>query len=162
MQRPSIAHTLTAPPLTRREVEMLNWIMAGKTDWEIATILRLSKKTVNYHVENAKKKLGSAHRITAVAVALRDGLISFPAPPTFASRAVSGARSQARSQAHARPPTIEALGTSDIDSVIDTDSMTTDMTTDMDTDGTLPWAIASWQIPDDSGAGPCPAVLVRH
>ena len=134
MPRPSIA-----PPLTGREVEMLNWIMAGKTDWEIATILRLSKKTVNYHVENAKKKLGSAHRITAVAVALRDGLISFPQPASFAVRAeVLGQR---------RESIFKASPCVDLDT---------------DTDTALPWTCASWHMPDDSGAGPCPAAMHTH
>ena len=138
MPRPSIA-----PPLTGREVEMLNWIMAGKTDWEIATILHLSKKTVNYHVENAKKKLGSAHRITAVAVALRDGLIPFPLQTSFAKRASSLDHAPSDDQA-ASPRT-------DFDTDFDTD-----------TDNALPWAVASWHMPDDSGAGPCPAVLLTH
>ncbi len=65
-------------PLTQREIDILNWVMVGKTDWEIGTILDLSRKTVNFHIEKAKRKLGQSSRITAIAIALRDGLLCFP------------------------------------------------------------------------------------
>jgi LuxR family transcriptional regulator, transcriptional regulator of spore coat protein len=64
--------------LTERELDTLKWVLAGKTDWEIATILDVSRKTVNFHIENAKRKLGQSSRITAIAVALRDGLLPYP------------------------------------------------------------------------------------
>jgi DNA-binding CsgD family transcriptional regulator len=64
--------------LTQREIDILQWVLAGKTDWEIATILHLSRKTVNFHIERAKRKLGQSSRITAIAIALRDGLVFFP------------------------------------------------------------------------------------
>jgi DNA-binding CsgD family transcriptional regulator len=65
-------------PLSTRELEILNWILAGKTDWEIGSILRLSAKTVNFHAENVKRKLGTRSRIQAIAIALRDGMVPFP------------------------------------------------------------------------------------
>jgi DNA-binding CsgD family transcriptional regulator len=66
--------------LTQREIDVLTWARDGKTDWEIATIMDLSRKTVNFHIEKAKRKLGYSSRITAIAAALRDGLIPFPKP----------------------------------------------------------------------------------
>jgi DNA-binding CsgD family transcriptional regulator len=53
----------------------LRWVAAGKSDWAIGQILRISEKTVNFHVENAKRKLGVGTRIQAVVAAMRAGLI---------------------------------------------------------------------------------------
>lgn len=62
--------------LSDREAEVLCWISEGKSDWEIGNILTISPKTVNYHVENAKRKLGAITRLNAVVVAMRHGLIA--------------------------------------------------------------------------------------
>ena len=59
--------------LTPREVECLHWVAAGKSDWQIGQILNISAKTVNYHVENVKRKFGVATRIQAVVAAMRQG-----------------------------------------------------------------------------------------
>ena len=67
--------TPPAPRLTPREREVLLWTAKGKTGWEIAQILKLAERTVVYHVENAKAKLGAASRSHAVVVALSLGLI---------------------------------------------------------------------------------------
>lgn len=79
-----------ADKLTLREIEVVTWVAIGKTDWEIATILALSHKTVNFHVEKVKRKLGCSSRIAMVCMALRDGLIPFPAHEP-AGGAMSGA-----------------------------------------------------------------------
>lgn len=63
------------PRLSPREREVLQWVAKGKTGWEIAQILNLTERTVVYHVENAKAKLGSSSRSHAVVVALNLGLI---------------------------------------------------------------------------------------
>lgn len=62
--------------LTERELECLYWSARGKSNPEIATILKLSRHTVNTHIENAKRKLGVATRVQAVAIAHRLGLLS--------------------------------------------------------------------------------------
>jgi predicted ATPase/DNA-binding NarL/FixJ family response regulator len=54
--------------LTRREVEVLALVGAGKTDPEIAAALFISSKTASVHVANVKAKLGAASRLE---VALR-------------------------------------------------------------------------------------------
>jgi DNA-binding CsgD family transcriptional regulator len=61
--------------VTARESEVLNWVAAGKSDWAIGRILNISQKTVNFHVENAKRKLGVGTRVQAIVVAIRDGII---------------------------------------------------------------------------------------
>lgn len=61
--------------LTQREREVMSWIAQGKSDWQIGQILCISAKTVNYHAENAKRKLGVATRIQAVLAAIRSGAL---------------------------------------------------------------------------------------
>jgi DNA-binding CsgD family transcriptional regulator len=63
------------PRVTPREAQILGWIAAGKSDWEIGRILNISAKTVNFHVERAKRKFGVATRIQAVLAAMRNGAI---------------------------------------------------------------------------------------
>jgi DNA-binding NarL/FixJ family response regulator len=61
--------------LNERELECLTWSGRGKTSPEIAAILGLSKRTVNFHIENACHKLNVATRTEAVAKATSGGLI---------------------------------------------------------------------------------------
>ncbi|MBF0326657.1 MAG: LuxR family transcriptional regulator [Alphaproteobacteria bacterium] len=61
--------------LTPREQEILSWLARGKTTWEISEILVTSEKTVVFHIENAKRKLGVFNRTHAVVKALMLGLI---------------------------------------------------------------------------------------
>jgi len=67
-QRPAVS-------LSEREIETLLWSARGKTSAEIATILGLSKRTVDFHIDNAREKLGVATRIEAVVKAASSGLI---------------------------------------------------------------------------------------
>jgi DNA-binding CsgD family transcriptional regulator len=62
--------------LTAREREVLTWVCAGKTSWEIARILALAERTVVFHIDNAMRKLDTKRRSQAVARALNLGLIS--------------------------------------------------------------------------------------
>jgi DNA-binding CsgD family transcriptional regulator len=75
-QQPEIAYDTTAR-LTTREIEVLSWIASGKSDWQVGRILGISAKTVNYHVENVKRKYAVATRIQAVVAAVRQGRITF-------------------------------------------------------------------------------------
>lgn len=62
--------SLSRPKLSARELEIVRWVAAGKSDWDIGRILAISAKTVNYHVERVKRKLGVATRTQAVLAAL--------------------------------------------------------------------------------------------
>ncbi|KJK22728.1 LuxR family transcriptional regulator [Burkholderiaceae bacterium 16] len=66
---------LPAVQLSDREVETLVWSARGKTSGEIAIILGLSKRTVDFHIDNARQKLGVATRIEAVVKAASAGII---------------------------------------------------------------------------------------
>jgi len=63
------------PLLTPREREVLTWTAAGKTAWEIGEILNIAKRTVDEHANAAIRKLNTANRTHAVALAIRDHLI---------------------------------------------------------------------------------------
>jgi DNA-binding response OmpR family regulator len=61
--------------LREREVETLTWAARGKTFEEIGTILSLSKRTVEFHLDNARRKLGVATRTQALIKAATGNLI---------------------------------------------------------------------------------------
>jgi DNA-binding NarL/FixJ family response regulator len=61
--------------LNDREVETLTWVARGKTSAEIAKILGLAKRTIDFHIDNARSKLGAATRTEAVMKAADGGLI---------------------------------------------------------------------------------------
>lgn len=63
--------------LTPKEIEILQWLKEGKSSWEISVILHCSKRTVDFHVENAKLKLNAVTRAQAIAIALHYGVITF-------------------------------------------------------------------------------------
>ena len=64
------------PLLSPREREVLRWIAVGKSDEEIADLLRISRLTVTQHVESAKRKLGVNKRTPAAVMAFALGEIS--------------------------------------------------------------------------------------
>lgn len=54
-------------PLTRREMDVLEWVARGKTNRDVAEILGMSPRTVNKHLEHIYEKLGVETRTAAVA-----------------------------------------------------------------------------------------------
>lgn len=62
--------TLNCVGLTERETEVLFWIMQGKTDDVIKTLLKIRLRTVHKHVENIYAKLGVETRTAAMMKAL--------------------------------------------------------------------------------------------
>jgi DNA-binding NarL/FixJ family response regulator len=61
--------------LSEREAEILTWAARGKTSDEISGILSLTRRTVDFHLNNARGKLGVATRTQAVAKAMAERLI---------------------------------------------------------------------------------------
>lgn len=61
--------------LTRRETQCLSWTGKGKTAWEVAEIIGVSERTVNFHLQNAMAKLQSYSKHAACLKALDLGLI---------------------------------------------------------------------------------------
>jgi LuxR family transcriptional regulator, activator of conjugal transfer of Ti plasmids len=63
------------PELTERELDCLAWTARGKTAWETGKILRISARTVNFHVQNAMHKLNATTKHQAAYRAYRLGLL---------------------------------------------------------------------------------------
>jgi DNA-binding NarL/FixJ family response regulator len=73
-----VARTKLWPKLVNlndREIEVLTWVARGKTSAEIARKLDVVKRTVDFHIDNARLKLGAATRTEAAIKAATGGLI---------------------------------------------------------------------------------------
>lgn len=68
--------TTDAPALSTREVQCLRLVAVGNTDAEVGKMLGISPRTVRFHVDSSKTKLGVTTRIQAVAKAQRDRVIA--------------------------------------------------------------------------------------
>jgi NarL family two-component system response regulator LiaR len=73
---PQYEELLDADPLTNRELEVLELIVAGHNNAEIAGALQISIGTVKTHVRNILSKLCASDRTQAAVRALRSGLVS--------------------------------------------------------------------------------------
>ncbi len=65
--------TVKSFSLSPRELEVLKWLKLGKTSWDISVILKISERTVNYHVNNIMRKLDVTSRLQAVSEAVNRG-----------------------------------------------------------------------------------------
>lgn len=63
------------PQLSVRETEVLRWTAAGKTAAEIAQILNISGRTVEFHINSAARKLDTVNRVQTVVEAIRKKLL---------------------------------------------------------------------------------------
>ena len=61
--------------LNDREIETLTWVARGKTSAEVADLVGLTKRTVDFHLDNARVKLGAATRTEAAIKAAMGKLI---------------------------------------------------------------------------------------
>ncbi|ENC6434661.1 autoinducer binding domain-containing protein [Aeromonas veronii] len=61
--------------LTDRETECLFWASEGKTSGEIACILGITERTVNYHLNQVTRKTGSMNRYQAIAKGISSGIL---------------------------------------------------------------------------------------
>jgi DNA-binding NarL/FixJ family response regulator len=61
--------------LSKREIQLLHWMVEGHSNREIAKELFISENTVKYHIRNIFQKLEVQNRTEAVAYALREGII---------------------------------------------------------------------------------------
>ncbi|MEO7169383.1 MAG: PAS domain-containing protein [Sphingomonas sp.] len=61
--------------LSERERECLLWVSVGKTAQETATIIGRSRRTVEFHLNNAVRKLQASNKVHATAIAIRKGLL---------------------------------------------------------------------------------------
>jgi DNA-binding NarL/FixJ family response regulator len=70
-----LAKSVAHPELTKREVEVLQYVADGRSNKEIGAILYISEATVKGHVRSILTKLEAIGRAEAVAIATKRGLI---------------------------------------------------------------------------------------
>jgi len=77
LARPATSEAAPAekPPLTERELRVLQLLMAGKTDQQIGQELNVVDRTVRRYLRNIYDKLGVDTRVEAAAQAVRLGWI---------------------------------------------------------------------------------------
>ena len=67
---------LRGAALTEREIEVLGLVARGLTADDIALKLEIVARTVRFHVDSARTKMGALNREEAIALVARAGLIS--------------------------------------------------------------------------------------
>jgi two-component system NarL family response regulator len=70
-----LAERMSAPSLTRRETEVLELIVGGNSNKEIASGLNISEATVKTHINSLLGKLGVTDRTQAATIALQRGIV---------------------------------------------------------------------------------------
>lgn len=75
MREDKLMAVLSDHQLSSREIEILQWIAAGKTQTDIGGILSISHRTVEVHLRSARTKLNALTTAQAVGRAISRGLI---------------------------------------------------------------------------------------
>jgi two-component system NarL family response regulator len=70
-----VAEGMRKPELSRREVEVLQWVAAGKSNKEIGAQLFITEGTVKTHVKNLLEKLAVVGRTAAIREGVHRGLV---------------------------------------------------------------------------------------
>lgn len=66
----------SAPTLTRREIEILEYVTEGLSAKEVARCINISPRTVDRHIENVRLKLHAKNRTHMVVRAVKEGLLN--------------------------------------------------------------------------------------
>jgi len=75
LQPESLVERQDLPRLTDGEVACIEWLIAGKSDWEIGEILGIAESTAHYRLERAKSKFGVKTRAQLTALAVAHGYV---------------------------------------------------------------------------------------
>ncbi|MGC1330114.1 autoinducer binding domain-containing protein [Pseudomonas sp.] len=70
-----LADSAAEAGLSPREREVLKWTAQGLTSVDVAKVLQLSERTVNFHIARCIEKLGVCNKLSAVVRAVLCGLI---------------------------------------------------------------------------------------
>jgi len=70
-----VAEGMRKPELSPREVEVLQWVAAGKSNKEIGAQLYIAEGTVKTHVKNLLEKLAVVGRTAAIREGIHRGLV---------------------------------------------------------------------------------------
>jgi DNA-binding NarL/FixJ family response regulator len=77
-QQSAIDEVKPVDALTPREIEVLEQVVLGKTNKDIATALNITENTVKIHLRNILEKLHVQNRIQAAVHAITEGLVKEP------------------------------------------------------------------------------------
>jgi DNA-binding CsgD family transcriptional regulator len=70
--RKRLGLALRLASLTKQEKAVADWLVEGKTNWEIAQIMGVSERTVKFHVTNILGKLEARNRQYAIALLIAE------------------------------------------------------------------------------------------
>jgi DNA-binding NarL/FixJ family response regulator len=70
-----LAESVTAAPLTERELQVLSRMSKGDSNRAIGSVLNISEETVKAHIKSIFSKTGASDRTQAVIMALQRGLL---------------------------------------------------------------------------------------
>lgn len=70
-----LTRVLNSPAMSTREIEILQWTAAGKSQQDIGDILSISHRTVEVHLRSARQKLQALTTPQAIGRAINLGLI---------------------------------------------------------------------------------------
>lgn len=62
-------------PLTERERECVVWTAKGKTSWEISQILNIAERTVIFHLNNSRRKVGASNKYQLVVECVKNAYV---------------------------------------------------------------------------------------
>ena len=72
------------PQLSGKQLEILQAVVQGLSDRQIAEALELPYDTVRYHLKQAYRELGTSNRSHAALLLVQQGLLTPPSPPRMA------------------------------------------------------------------------------
>lgn len=75
IQADPLTRLLNSPSLSTREIEILQWTAAGKSQQDIGDILSISHRTVEVHLRSSRQKLNALTTPQAIGRAINLGLI---------------------------------------------------------------------------------------
>ncbi|MGY4493020.1 autoinducer binding domain-containing protein [Pseudomonas sp. TE3610] len=70
-----IVDSVAQASLSSRELEVLKWTAMGLTSVDVGKVLKLSERTVNFHIARCIEKLGVCNKLSAVVKTVLSGLI---------------------------------------------------------------------------------------
>jgi two-component system NarL family response regulator len=85
-----LARRLEAEDLTPRETEVLQYIVQGRSNKQIAALLAISQATVKAHINSLLNRLGVSDRTQAATTAIQRGIVSLDSHTNKTAKEDSG------------------------------------------------------------------------
>ena len=75
-EEPKLQPVANPSPLSEREAQVLSLVVQGQTNREIAYNLKISSRTVQFHLNSIFNKTGTASRTEAATLVVREGWLA--------------------------------------------------------------------------------------